>query len=175
MRLKRSAAISSRLSSSQSISAGLQKKWERRKYAASTLTCSKEKKLAPGTVETRISALRFLYKKTLKWRDLSYDDLIFPKTPQKLPVVLSQEEVRRLIEAAPNLMYRTMLMVLYSTGIRRTEASVAEGKRHRWRTPGASHPSRRARVTAIPIDPGTHKHFSYRHKSTATGFPGPDG
>ncbi len=83
----------------------------------------KEKKLAPGTVEMRMSALRFLYKKVLKRRDLTYDDLIFPKTPRKLPVVLSQEEVRRLIEAAPNLMYRTMLMVLYSTGIRRTEAS----------------------------------------------------
>ena len=29
-----------------------------------------------------------------------------------------------LIEAAPSLMYRTLLMVLYSTGIRRTEASL---------------------------------------------------
>ena len=83
-----------------------------------------KKKLAPGTVETRMAALRFLYKKTLKRRDLAYDDLIFPKTPQKLPVVLSQEEVKRLIEAAPNLFHRTLLMVLYSTGIRRTEASL---------------------------------------------------
>jgi integrase/recombinase XerD len=83
-----------------------------------------EKELAPGTVETRMAALRFLYKKTLKRRDLAYDDLIFPKTPQKLPVVLSQEEVKRLIEAAPNLLHRTLLMVLYSTGIRRTEASL---------------------------------------------------
>ncbi len=31
-----------------------------------------EKKLAPGTVEIRMSALRFLYKKTLKRRDLSF-------------------------------------------------------------------------------------------------------
>jgi integrase/recombinase XerD len=83
-----------------------------------------EQKLAPGTVETRMAALRFLYKKTLKRRDLAYDDLIFPKTPQKLPVVLSQEEVKRLIEAAPNLLHRTLLMVLYSTGVRRTEASL---------------------------------------------------
>jgi len=82
-----------------------------------------EKKLAPGTVETRIAALRFLYKKVLKRRDLAYDDLIFPKTPEKLPVVLSQEEVKRLIEAAPNLLHRTLLMVLYSTGVRRKEAS----------------------------------------------------
>jgi len=83
-----------------------------------------DKKLAPGTVEMRMSALRFLYKKTLKRRDLAFDDLVFPKTPRKLPVVLSPEEVTRLIEAAPNLMHRTILMVLYGTGIRRTEASL---------------------------------------------------
>ena len=82
-----------------------------------------EKKLAPSTVEMRMSALRFLYKKVLKRRDLAYDDLIFPKRPHKLPVVLSPQEVKRLIEAAPNLLYRTVLMVLYSTGVRRTEAS----------------------------------------------------
>src|SRR3977135_1661682 len=79
-----------------------------------------EKKLAPGTVEMRMSALRFLYKKTLKRRDLGFDDLVFPKTPTRLPVVLSPEEVIRLIEAAPNRMHRTILMVLYATGMRRT-------------------------------------------------------
>ena len=84
----------------------------------------RDKKLAPGTVEGRMSALRFLYEKTLKRRDIACDDLIFPKTPQKLPVVLSPEEVSRMIEAAPNLMHRTILMVLYATGIRRTEASL---------------------------------------------------
>ena len=49
-----------------------------------------EKKLEPATVEVRISALRFLYKRTLKRRDLAFDDLLFPKTPYKLPTVLSQ-------------------------------------------------------------------------------------
>jgi integrase/recombinase XerD len=83
-----------------------------------------EKKLAADTVEIRMSALRFLYRKTLKRRDVGLDDLIFPKTPQKLPVVLSPEEVTRMIEAARNRMHRTILMVLYGTGIRRTEASL---------------------------------------------------
>jgi len=82
-----------------------------------------EKKLALGTVENCISALRFLYKKTLKRRDLAFDDLPFPKQPHKLPTVLSQEEVTRLIGAAPNRMHRTLLMLLYGTGMRRTEAS----------------------------------------------------
>ena len=83
-----------------------------------------EKMLSAGTVEIRMAALRFLYKKVLKRRDLTYDDLIFPKTPRKLPVVLSQDEVKRLIEAAPNLLYRTLLLLLYGTGMRRTEASL---------------------------------------------------
>ena len=54
--------------------------WAARRFAGSSCICS-EKKLAPGTVEGRMSALRFLYKKVLKRRDLAYDDLIFPKTP----------------------------------------------------------------------------------------------
>jgi site-specific recombinase XerD len=49
-----------------------------------------------------MSALRFLYKKTLKRRDLSFDDLVYPKRPKKLPVVLSPEEIARLIEATPH-------------------------------------------------------------------------
>jgi site-specific recombinase XerD len=82
-----------------------------------------DKKLEPSTVEIRISALRFLYKRTLRRRDLAYDDLIFPKVPQKLPIVLSQEEVVRLIDAAPNRLYRMILVLLYATGVRRTEAA----------------------------------------------------
>lgn len=83
-----------------------------------------ERKLKPRTVQIRMVALRFLYKKTLKRRDLDIDDLVFPKIPKKLPVVLSQQEVAQLIDAAPNIKYRTILMLLYSTGLRRTEASL---------------------------------------------------
>src|SRR4029078_11056405 len=52
-----------------------------------------ERKLAPVTVEIRMSALRFFFKKMLKRRDIHFDDLPFPKTPRKLPTVLSPEEV----------------------------------------------------------------------------------
>jgi site-specific recombinase XerD/predicted Zn-ribbon and HTH transcriptional regulator len=83
-----------------------------------------ERKLTPGTVEMRISALRFFFKKMLKRRDMHFDDLPFPKTPRKLPTVLSPEEVRRMIDGTTNLMHRTILMVLYATGVRRTELSL---------------------------------------------------
>src|SRR5579864_2730360 len=44
-----------------------------------------------------------------------------PKRPQRLPTVLSPEEVARLIDSARNLYHRTLLMTLYSTAIRRAE------------------------------------------------------
>jgi len=83
-----------------------------------------ERKLAPVTVEIRMSALRFFFKKMLKRRDIHFDDLPFPKVPRKLPTVLSPDEVSRMIEGTTNLMHRTILMVLYATGVRRTELSL---------------------------------------------------
>ena len=38
-------------------------------------------------------------------------------------MILSPEEVTRLIEAAPNLLYRTLLILLYATGLRRSEVA----------------------------------------------------
>jgi integrase/recombinase XerD len=52
-----------------------------------------EKKLAPNSIHTAVAALRFLYKVTLK-RDWTFEETLpLPKKPQKLPVVLSPEEV----------------------------------------------------------------------------------
>ena len=80
-----------------------------------------DKKLAAQTVKVRMSALRFFYWKTLKRRDIYFDDLPLPKIPKRLPAVLSPEEILRLIGAALSLMHRTMLILLYATGIRRAE------------------------------------------------------
>jgi integrase len=44
-----------------------------------------------------------------------------PKKRYRLPTILSQEEVAQLIEAAPTPFYRTILVTLYGTGVRRTE------------------------------------------------------
>ena len=78
------------------------------------------RKLAATSVAQRTAALRFLFVKTLK-RTYMLEHIPFPKRPLRLPTVLSPEEVTRLIEAAPNLLYRTILMTLYSTGMRRAE------------------------------------------------------
>ena len=79
-----------------------------------------DRKLAVNTVVLNICALRFLYIKVLKRRDMK-EDLPYPKQRQRLPVILSPGEVAQLIGAASNLYHRTMLMTLYSTGLRRVE------------------------------------------------------
>ncbi len=79
-----------------------------------------DRKLAVGTVVMQISAFRFLYVRVLKRRDMK-EDLPYPKRPKRLPTVLSQEEVQRLIGSAKNLFHRAMLMTLYAAGLRRSE------------------------------------------------------
>lgn len=80
----------------------------------------RERKLSPGTIEGRTAALRFLFVKTLH-RTYLPDHIPFSKRQRRLPTILDQQEVLRLIEAAGNLMHRTMLMMLYATGPRRAE------------------------------------------------------
>ena len=79
-----------------------------------------ERKLQPRTARLHVSALRFFFIKTLK-RRLPLDDIPYPKAPRRLPIILTVEEVARLIHSARNLLDRTMLMVLYSTGMRNRE------------------------------------------------------
>ena len=54
-------------------------------------------------------------------RPLPPDDLPYPKASRRLPTILTVEEVARLIDSARNLFERTLLMVLYSTGMRNAE------------------------------------------------------
>jgi len=80
----------------------------------------RDRKLSPGTIGLRTCALRFLFVKTLG-RPYLPDQLPFPKRQRRLPTILDQQEVARLIESASNLMHRTMMMMLYATGLRRAE------------------------------------------------------
>jgi integrase/recombinase XerD len=71
-----------------------------------------EKKLAPGSVLIAVAALRFLYKVSLK-RDWRFDDVIpAPKKPQRLPVVLSPEEVLKFLGCIDSAKHRAILTLL---------------------------------------------------------------
>lgn len=79
-------------------------------------------KLSPNTVGQRLAALRFFYVRVLK-RGWSIAETPYPKSVMRLPLVLSQEEVVRLIEAAQSSFHRVLLMTLYATGARRAEVA----------------------------------------------------
>jgi site-specific recombinase XerD len=78
------------------------------------------KKLAASTVGLCTATLRFFFVKTLR-RPYPVEEVPYPKTPRRLPTVLTQEEAARLINSASNLFHRAILMTLYATGVRRAE------------------------------------------------------
>lgn len=78
------------------------------------------RKLAPNTVNQRLAALRFFFVKTLH-RPWNAAETPYPKKVIHLPVVLSQDEVARLIDSAVLPFHRVILMTLYATGVRRAE------------------------------------------------------
>jgi integrase/recombinase XerD len=75
---------------------------------------------SPGALNQAVSALRFLFRITLGRRDI-VEHTPFVHEPRKLPVVLSPEEVARLLDAAPSLKYRAALSVAYGAGLRAGE------------------------------------------------------
>ncbi len=68
-----------------------------------------------------VCALRFFYRVCLG-KPWMIEHIPFPKQPKRLPVVLSRQEVTRLFEALNNVKHRTILMTLYATGLRVSEA-----------------------------------------------------
>jgi len=77
------------------------------------------KKQASNGVGTVVSGLKFFYRHVLD-KEENAPNYAQRKT-RKLPVVLSQEEVWRIIDSPKNLKHRLMLMATYSAGLRASE------------------------------------------------------
>jgi integrase/recombinase XerD len=81
-----------------------------------------ERKLSPGSVCVAVAALRFVYKVSLH-RDWDLGVVIpMPKKPQKLPVILSPEEVLQFLGAINATNHRAILTACYAAGLRISEA-----------------------------------------------------
>jgi site-specific recombinase XerD len=73
-----------------------------------------------GAINRNVSALRFFFRVTLKrYAIVEHTHLVHE--PRKLPVVLSPEEVVRLLDAAPGLKHKAALSVAYGAGLRAAE------------------------------------------------------
>jgi site-specific recombinase XerD len=82
----------------------------------------KEKKVSRPTFIQMVCALRFFYCHTLN-RKISMERIPFPRRERKLPLILSREEVKALLEAPGKLRNRTVLATLYGCGLRVAEVT----------------------------------------------------
>lgn len=80
------------------------------------------KKHAPNSVGSVVSGLRFLYNHVLSNEDNAPQ--YSSRKTRKLPSVLAQEEIWRIINASENMKHRLLLMTTYSAGLRASEVIV---------------------------------------------------
>jgi integrase/recombinase XerD len=92
---------------------------EIRKYQLFLLN---EKKVKLSTYIQAVAALRFFYRNTLNQK-IDIDRIPLPRYEAKLPVILTREEVKALLEAPRNLGHRAILATLYGAGLRVSEAT----------------------------------------------------
>ncbi len=80
-----------------------------------------ERKLSAESINSFVSAIQFLYQVTL---EMPWGSECFPRVrrPDRLPVVLSPEEVERFLENVTSIKHRAALMACYGAGLRISEA-----------------------------------------------------
>jgi site-specific recombinase XerD len=81
-----------------------------------------DRKTSWAVFNVAVCALRFLYRVTLQ-RDWPLQRLPYGKRPKRLPCVLSQDEVRRLLTAVKRPAHRVALATAYATGLRVSEVT----------------------------------------------------
>lgn len=84
-----------------------------------------ERKASWSSFNQCVSALRFLYGTTLGREDY-LPRMAYGKRPRKLPLVLSQDEVVRLLQCTSTPQHRIALTTMYATGLRVSEAAALE-------------------------------------------------
>ena len=86
------------------------------------LTAKRLAGIMPETYNHYYGALRFMYKRVLK---LNWDEDEIPrmKRDRSLPTVLSRAEVNAILDATTNLKYKAIFAVMYSGGLRVSEAT----------------------------------------------------
>ena len=86
------------------------------------LTAKRLAGIMPQTYNHYYAALRFMYKRVLK---LNWDEEDIPrmKRDRSLPPTLDKAEVNAILDATPNLKYKAIFAVMYSGGLRVSEAT----------------------------------------------------
>ncbi|NGZ90199.1 tyrosine-type recombinase/integrase [Psychroflexus maritimus] len=74
-----------------------------------------------SSLSAYINALKFYFKHVVGWRDTDFK-IPRPKKEKKLPVVLTEEQVKAIFSHVNNIKHKLALMLIYSSGLRISEA-----------------------------------------------------
>ena len=85
------------------------------------LFLTKDRGIQWDSLNGSVCAIRFFYREVLGV-DWDVEQIPYQKTGKRLPEVLSRDEVAALLAATTNVKHRTILMTLYSGGLRLGEA-----------------------------------------------------
>ncbi|WP_241499115.1 tyrosine-type recombinase/integrase [Rufibacter ruber] len=85
-------------------------RYHRQMVQAGTYSCS--------MVNQSINAVKFYYQRVLLRTEVQLNQVERPEKPEKLPLVLSRQEVASLLASTPNLKHRCLLQLLYAGGLR---------------------------------------------------------
>lgn len=80
-----------------------------------------EESMSSSKQNQYINAIKFYYEKVLG-REKQYYKVVRPKKEYKLPDVLSKEEIASMIKSTKNLKHKSLIVLIYSCGLRRSEA-----------------------------------------------------
>ena len=81
-----------------------------------------QSRVSPATINSSVAALRFFFRVTLNHPEMGRHLTLVP-LPERLRVVLSEEEVAQLLEAAPGVKYKAAFSVAYGAGLRVSEVA----------------------------------------------------
>lgn len=87
-----------------------------------------ERALAPASCRLYLHGIRFLYLQVLHWSDFDVN-LVLPKRPQRIPELLTRQEVGRILGVIQNPKHRALLSVTYGCGLRVSEAVALQVKK----------------------------------------------
>src|SRR3990167_3146377 len=91
----------------------------RQNHLEDFLLCKQEKELSPQTINLSLNAIKHFYKEILGVRQRI--DIKFAKRSQKLPIVLSRQEIQAILATIANVKHRLMISLAYGAGLRISE------------------------------------------------------
>jgi integrase/recombinase XerD len=137
------------------------------------LHLTRVERCAPGTLKIALSGIKFCFAVTLQ-RQWPVLGLVRPGREKKLPVVLSQAEVRTLLQAVRAPVYRACLSTIYACGLRISEGvalrtSQIDSQRMVLRITGKGNKERQVPLTQPTLE--SLRRFWKIHRSTPWLFP----